>query len=88
MTSVINDLLGQTHSHVSSVAGHVRKQLSLPALIVGWPSGSIEKNMPNVGRLKFCILFIIIHDFAFSVVRLSSGLKWKTRFFYETFWET
>ena len=55
---VINDPLGQTHSHASSEyccfvfidlkreggrtdGQHVRKQLSLPAVTLGWPSGSI-----------------------------------------------
>ena len=60
-TGVINDPLGQTHSHASSDhcfllfcfsrfekwgwtdGQHVRKQLYLPALTLGWPSGSIFK---------------------------------------------
>ena len=58
-TGVINDPLGQTHSHASSEhcflfcfarfekwgrtdRQHVRKKLSLPAVTVDWPSGSIN----------------------------------------------
>ena len=50
-TGVINDPLGQTHSHASSehcfvfldlksVRTTCAKQLSLPAVTLGWPSGS------------------------------------------------
>ena len=62
-TSVINDPLGQTHSHASSEhcfllfcfsrfekwrwmdGRHVRKQWSLPAVTLGWPSGSTRLSM-------------------------------------------
>ena len=66
-TGVINDPLGQTHSHASSDhcfllfcfarfekwgwtdGQHVQKQLSLPAVVVGWPSGSIYMStIPHV----------------------------------------